>query len=123
MKVVSGLLFFLILVVVGTAVFKISGDMSVVDALYLTVVSSSTVGYGASLCVVAIAFRKETGPIRVGWWIRNIVLMNRLTLGEISILRCCGEVVSVAWRGLKGVTSFYNWSSPGSVAGDRRDPP
>lgn len=53
--VTMGVFYFLLLVAVGTAMFKVSGDMSVIDALYLTVVSSSTVGYGARgswLCLV-----------------------------------------------------------------------
>lgn len=44
--VAMGVFYFLLLVAVGTVVFKMSGHMSVIDALYLTVVSSSTVGYG-----------------------------------------------------------------------------
>ncbi|CAN0449243.1 unnamed protein product [Scytosiphon promiscuus] len=46
MEVALGIFFFLMLVGVGTVVFKVSGHMSFVDAFYLTVVSSSTVGYG-----------------------------------------------------------------------------
>lgn len=45
-EVASGVFFFLLLVGVGTVVFMVSGDMSFIDAFYLTVVSSSTVGYG-----------------------------------------------------------------------------
>lgn len=45
-KVGMGVFWFLMLVVAGAVVFKMSEDLSVVDALYLTVVSSSTVGYG-----------------------------------------------------------------------------
>lgn len=46
MEVALGIFFFMLLVGVGTAVFKMSGHMSWIDAFYLTVVSSSTVGYG-----------------------------------------------------------------------------
>lgn len=42
----SGVVWFLVLVLVGAAMFKMEGDLSTVDALYLTVVSASTVGYG-----------------------------------------------------------------------------
>lgn len=42
-----GVFWFLVLVGVGTTVFKVYGHMSLIDAFYLTVVSSSTVGYGA----------------------------------------------------------------------------
>lgn len=42
----TGIFYFLLLVAVGTAIFKTSGHMSLIDALYLTVVSASTVGYG-----------------------------------------------------------------------------
>ncbi|CAN0189094.1 unnamed protein product [Ectocarpus sp. 12 AP-2014] len=41
-----GVLYFVLLVGVGTTVFMVYGHMSVIDAFYLTVVSSSTVGYG-----------------------------------------------------------------------------
>ncbi|CBJ30152.1 Calcium-activated outward-rectifying potassium channel, putative [Ectocarpus siliculosus] len=41
-----GVFYFLLLVGVGTTVFMVCGHMSVIDAFYLTVVSSSTVGYG-----------------------------------------------------------------------------
>ncbi|CAM9683950.1 unnamed protein product [Ectocarpus fasciculatus] len=41
-----GVFYFLLLVGVGTTVFMVYGHMSVIDAFYLTVVSSSTVGYG-----------------------------------------------------------------------------
>ncbi|CAM9339680.1 unnamed protein product [Ectocarpus sp. 6 AP-2014] len=41
-----GVFYFVLLVGVGTTVFMVYGHMSVIDAFYLTVVSSSTVGYG-----------------------------------------------------------------------------
>lgn len=43
-----GVFYFLLLLGVGTTVFMVYGHMSVIDAFYLTVVSSSTVGYGES---------------------------------------------------------------------------
>ncbi|CAM9739540.1 unnamed protein product [Pylaiella littoralis] len=45
-ELVSGIAFFLLLVGAGTVVFKMSGHISFIDAFYLTIVSSSTVGYG-----------------------------------------------------------------------------
>ncbi len=44
-----GVFWFLLLVGVGTAIFKVYEHMSLIDAFYLTVVSSSTVGYGARM--------------------------------------------------------------------------
>ena len=41
-----GVFYFLLLVGLGTVIFKIYGHVPWIDALYLTVVSSSTVGYG-----------------------------------------------------------------------------
>ena len=46
---------FLMLLVTGAAVFKFSGDLSIIDALYLTIVSASTVGYGEYLLLAAAA--------------------------------------------------------------------
>eukprot|EP00904_Undaria_pinnatifida_P008517 jgi/Undpi1/4796/HiC_scaffold_19.g08149.m1 len=45
-KLTTGIVSFMMLLVMGAMVFKFSGNMSIIDALYLTVVSSSTVGYG-----------------------------------------------------------------------------
>lgn len=46
LKLTNGIGMFLMLLVIGAAVFKFSGNLSIIDALYLTVVSASTVGYG-----------------------------------------------------------------------------
>ena len=46
MKMGAGILSFVTLILIGATIFKFSLDMSFVDAVYLTVVSASTVGYG-----------------------------------------------------------------------------
>lgn len=45
-NLIAGLSALLLLLTVGVVMFMVSGNLSFVDALYLTVVSSSTVGYG-----------------------------------------------------------------------------
>lgn len=45
-KVWSGIAWFFLLVLAGTLMFMFGENLSLVDALYLTVVSASTVGYG-----------------------------------------------------------------------------
>lgn len=54
-----GIFWFFMVVVLGTTVFKLSGDLTLIDALYLTVVSASTVGYGTHRLVQHTAGPRE----------------------------------------------------------------